>query len=368
MDSDIAKEHTGAPRPADDQAWLQTLTEEERAQAQTLAAHLDIMDSASVAVFGYETQEEISSFSDQVLSYIRTKDGGYAGQMLSELMLKIKEVNIETLSSKKGFASKLPVFGTLFDRAKRVLAQYQKVGVQLEEITARLDEARMQLMKDNVMLDTFYKKNVAHFKQLALYIAAGQLKLQELKERVIPELQQEASNTTDPVKAQELSDMIQCTGRFEKKVHELIVSRTIAIQTAPQLRLIQNNNQMLAEKIQSSILTTIPLWKNQIAIAVSLFRQGKALELQREVTNATNELLLQNSELLKSNNADIVRENEKGVVEVDTLKRVHANLIATLEDTIRIQKEGSAQRKQAETDIARLEAELKNKIGELAGK
>jgi uncharacterized protein YaaN involved in tellurite resistance len=160
--------------------------------------------------------------------------------------------------------------------------------------------------------------------------------------------------------------VLQFAQRFEKKIHDLTLSRTIAIQTAPQLRLIQNNNQMLVEKIQSSILNTIPLWKNQIVIAISLFRQKKALELQREVSKATNDLLLKNSELLKTNNTEIVQENEKGIVEIETLKKVHANLISTLEDTLRIQEEGRSKRKAAESEIAKMELELKNKISEIA--
>lgn len=342
------------------------LSPDDEARAKELAKQINIEDSSTIVQFGVQPQQEISRFSDQVLDHIRAKDGGFAGQIITELMLKIKDVDVESLSSSQSFAAKIPLIGGLFDRAKRVLAQYQKVGSQIEQITSRLDEARMQLMKDNTILDAFYKKNVEHFQQLTVYIAAGNLKAQELETKVVPELQAQVAISNDPAEVQRLNDVLQFTQRFEKKIHDLTLSRTIAIQTAPQLRLIQNNNQMLVEKIQSSILNTIPLWKNQIVIAISLFRQKKALELQREVSKATNDLLLKNSELLKTNNTEIVQENEKGIVEIDTLKKVHANLISTLEDTLRIQEEGRSKRKAAESEIAKMELELKNKISEIA--
>jgi uncharacterized protein YaaN involved in tellurite resistance len=245
---------------------------------------------------------------------------------------------------------------------KKFIAQYEKVSVHIERIIGELDKARVTLLKDISMLDSMYETNLQYLRNLDYYIAAGMVKLKELQEKTLPELKAKAEASNDPKDTQRLQDFSQAMNRFEKKIHDLKLSRLIAIQTAPQLRLIQGNNQALVEKIQSSILNTIPLWKNQIVIAVSLFRQKKSLELQKEVSKTTNELLAKNSELLKQSSIDIAKENERGIVEVETLKKVNQDLITTIEETLKIQAEGRTKRQAAESEIIRLEGELKTTL------
>jgi uncharacterized protein YaaN involved in tellurite resistance len=225
----------------------------------------------------------------------------------------------------------------------------------------------MTLLRDITMLDQLYEKNLEYLKDLDLFIAAGIMKLEELRAARLPELEAAAKASNDPADAQKLNDFNQFLVRFEKKLHDLKLSRMIAIQTAPQVRLIQNNDQALVEKIQSSILTTIPLWKNQIVIAISLLRQRKALGVQKAVTDATNELLTKNSEMLKAGSVAVAAETERGIVEIETLKKVNDDLISTIEETIRIQEDGKAKRAQAETELRQLESDLKNKLAAIRG-
>jgi uncharacterized protein YaaN involved in tellurite resistance len=228
-----------------------------------------------------------------------------------------------------------------------------------------LDRAKLQLIRDITTLDTMYEKNLDYLKQLDIYIMAGSLKLKDLNDKVMPELKEKAQRTGDAMDAQRVKDMAELISRFEKKIHDLKLSRMIAIQSAPQIRLIQNNDQTLVEKIQSSIMNTIPLWKNQIAIAITMLRQQSALRLQRDVTNATNNLLARNSEMLKTSSIDIARENERGIVDIETLKKVNEDLIITLEETLKIQQEGREKRAQVEIELKTMENDIKNKLMEL---
>jgi len=225
-----------------------------------------------------------------------------------------------------------------------------------------LDKSKMQLLKDITLLDYLFEKNLEYLGNLNYYIMAGTLKLKEISEKVIPEMQVKVKETNDPVDAQKLNDLIQMANRFEKKIHDLKLSRMVSLQTAPQIRLIQNNNQVLVEKIQSSILNTIPLWKNQIVIAISLLKQKNALAVQKEVTDTTNTLLQKNAEMLKTGSIDLARETERGVVDIETLKKVNVELIATIDETLNIQKEGRLKRQQAEAELATIEKELKQKL------
>jgi uncharacterized protein YaaN involved in tellurite resistance len=234
--------------------------------------------------------------------------------------------------------------------------------VQIEKIVAELEKARMNLLRDITLLDGMYARNLEFLQELDLYIAAGELKLVELREEVLPQLKSRAESSQDALEAQKLQDFQQFLARFEKKLHDLKLSRMVSIQTAPQLRLIQSNDQALVEKIQSSLLSTIPLWKNQIVIAISLFRQKKAVELQKEVSRTTNELLTRNIELLKQNSLEVARESERGIVELETLQKVNTDLISTIEETLKIHQEGREKRRLAEAELSRLEAELKARL------
>jgi uncharacterized protein YaaN involved in tellurite resistance len=225
----------------------------------------------------------------------------------------------------------------------------------------------MDLLKDIGLFDIMFDHNKEYFKELEVYIVAGELKVKELADKIIPEMKRKAEGSEDPMVSQQVNDMVQMTNRFEKKVHDLKLSKTISMQMAPQIRLVQNNNRILVDKIQTSILNTIPLWKNQIIIAMGIFKQTKALKMQQEVDKTTNELLLKNSQMLKETTASVVSIGEKGIVEIETLKKVNADLIATLEETITIQEKGKAARKSAEAELIKIESELKNKLVEMKG-
>lgn len=340
---------------------INSLTEEQRQRVQEIIKDIDVEDSQFVLQYGLGAQNQIASFADNVLNEVRAKDGGQVGEILTDLMIKVKEIDVDGVSG-KGFMSRIPFVGGMVDSTKKFAARYQKLGTEIEKIVEELDKSRMNLLKDITLLDYMFDKNLEYLGSLNYYIIAGTLKLQEMNEKIIPEMQQKVQNTNDPIEAQKLNDLLQLVNRFEKKIHDLKLSRMIALQTAPQIRLIQNNNQVLVEKIQSSILNTIPLWKNQIVIALSLYRQKKALEVQREVTETTNDLLRRNSEMLKESTIGIAKENERGIVDIETLKKVNGDLISTIEETLKIQQEGKEKRKQAEVELANIEKELKDKL------
>ena len=243
--------------------------------------------------------------------------------------------------------------------------QYEKLEVQVDKIEGKLDEARMEMLKDIGMLDSMYEKNLSYFRQLQLYIVAGEEKMRELKEETIPALRKEAEESGDPMNAQVVKDFEDTVGQFEKKLHDLKISRTIAIQTAPQLRLVQNNDKLLADKIQTAIQETIPLWKSQMVMALGLYRQQEALKLQRDITDATNQLLLKNSEKLKQNTLDVARESERGIVDIETLKKANENLISTMNEAVKIQQDGRKKRQEAEAELEKLEQDIRRSL--LAG-
>lgn len=342
-------------------------TEEDLKKVEEIKNQIDIQDSNTILQYGMGTQTRISSTADNILGQVRAKDTRYVGEMLTDMVKKVKDLNVDSLSTDKSFFSKIPVLGSLFDEAKKFLTKYDKLSVQIEKLVGELDKARMNLLKDVTVLDSLFDENLENFRELNFYIYAGFLKLQELEEKVLPTLKAKAEESKDPMDAQKYNDFKQLVNRFEKKLHDLKLSKTVSLQTAPQLRIIQSNNQVLAEKIQSSVFNTIPLWKNQIIIAISLFRQHKALEIQKEIAATTDELLRRNAELLKESSIDIAKESEKGIVQIETLKKVNADLISTLEETIRIHDEGKAKREEAAKEMARIESELKQKLLELKG-
>lgn len=339
-----------------EQVDLSKLTPEERARVEELAADIDIQDAQAIVQFGVGAQSNISQFSDSVLNEVRNKDAGEAGEILGELMLKVKNTGVDD------FIAKVPVIGKMTAKVKKFLNRFEKTGAEMEAIIDELEKTRMQLLKDITLLDTLYAKNLEYLHDLDLLILAGKYKIQKLKDEVLPVLTKKATESGDPLDAQKLNDFNQMLNRFDKKVHDLVLSRMIAIQTGPQIRLIQNNNQILVEKIQSSILNTIPLWKNQIVIAVSLFRQKKALEQQQQISKTTNDLLKANSELLKTTSVETAREAERGIVELQTLKKVNDDLIQTVEEVIQIQKTGREKRREVEAELQVLEKDLKDRL------
>ena len=339
---------------------LTKFTPEEKTQIETIKNQINLDDSQAIITYGVGAQREISTFADNILGEIRNKDSGYVGEILTDLVTHIKKVDVNGLEQKGGFFSRL--FSSFSNTVKRFIASYEKLSVQIEKIVDQLDNARMQLLRDITLLDTMFGKNQEYRKNLEHYIAAGQLKIQEMQTTILPQLRAKAEETKDSLDAQRYNDFSQTLNRFEKKVYDLELSRTISIQTSPQIRLIQNGNQALVEKIQSSILNTIPLWKNQMVIAITLLRQRNSLALQQQVTKTTNELLTKNSELLKQGTIDIAKESERGIVEIETLKKVNNDLISTIEETLKIQAEGKAKRQQAEGELVRIETDLKTKL------
>lgn len=341
------------------------MSPENRQKVLDIASQINISDSQSIIQYGGLAQSDISKFSDSILDQIRAKDSGEVGEVLTDLLGKVQDVNIDAIDpQQKGFSlSKL--FGGVKRETQKFIARYDKISIQIEKIIDQLDRAKLQLIRDITSLDMMYEKNLDYLKQLDIFIMAGSLKLKELNDKVLPQLKEKAVQTSDAVDAQKVKDMAELISRFEKKLHDLKLSRMISIQTAPQIRLIQNNDQTLVEKIQSSIVNTIPLWKNQIAIAITMLRQQSALGLQRDVTNTTNDLLTRNSEMLKTSSIEIARENERGIVDIESLKKVNEDLIITLEETLKIQQDGRVRRSQAEVELKTMEEDIRRKLLEM---
>jgi uncharacterized protein YaaN involved in tellurite resistance len=342
------------------------LSPEEQSRAREIAKSIDIQDTQAVLAFGSQAQSKIAGFADTMLNQVRAKDAGYVGQVLTDLVVAVKDVRVDSLNPDSGL-SKIPFLGGLVNAFRRFIARYEKLSVQIEKIIAELETARMNLLKDITLLDSLYKRNMEYLKDLDIFISAGMIRLEELKAGVLPELQAKAQASDDPLDAQKLQDFLQFVNRFEKKLHDLKLSRMVAIQTVPQIRLIQNNNQALVEKIQSSIMNTIPLWKNQIIIAITIFRQKKALDIQNEVTDTTNELLQKNSAMLKDSTVGVAKASERGIVDVETLKKVNSDLITTIEDVLKIQEDGKRKRAEAEVELIRMENDLKQKLKDVRG-
>jgi uncharacterized protein YaaN involved in tellurite resistance len=340
------------------------LSDEERKRVDEIKQTVDVTDSQMVVQYGLPAQNKLSTFADSLLSDVRTKNTGDAGEALTELLVKVKELDVDGLSAGSP-SSRIPLVGRFLDSFKRFSVRYQKLSTNIDRLVNSLERARMALLKDVTVLDKMYELNLDYLRQLDLYIAAGDEILDDLQTKKLPAIEVEARTSQDPMVAQQLTDFRNAVARFERRLHDLKLTRMIAIQTAPQVRLIQNNDQNLVEKIQSSILNTVPLWKNQIVIAISLYRQQQALALQKEITDTANELLAKNAELLKTGSGKVAREVERGIVDLETLKKVNDDLIATLEETVRIQEEGHQKRLAAEGELTRMQGELKQRLVEL---
>ena len=341
-------------------AQVEELSPEQRVRVEEVKNSIDLIDSQAVLQYGVGAQRNISSFSDNILTQVRSRDSGYVGELMSDLVLKVKEVDVDGLD--EGFLDKLPFLKNASRAVKKFMQRYEKLEVQIDRIEQQLDQARMQMLKDITMFDGLYEKNLEYFRELQIYIAAGEEKLKELQEIPLPQLHAEATAKGDAMSAQVVRDFEDTVNRFEKKIHDLKLSKAVAIQTAPQIRLIQNNDKMLVDKIQTAILSTIPLWKSQIVIALGLHRQESVLKMQRSVSDATNTLLTKNAELLRQNSTEVARESERGIVDLETLKKVNADLISTIEETIKIQQEGRAARQNAETELLSIEQKLKEAL------
>lgn len=339
---------------------VETLSPEQRSRVEQIRDGINLMDTQTAIVYGVGAQRDIAGFSEQILTKVRNKDSGYVGELMSDLVIKVKEVGVDELDD--GFLDKIPFINNAARALKKFIQRYEKLEVQIDQIEHELEQARMAMLKDITVFDGLFEKNLEYFRDLQVYIVAGEEKLAELRDQTIPALRAEAQAKGDAMSAQVVRDFEDTVNRFEKKVHDLKLSKTIAIQTAPQIRLIQNNDKVLVDKIQTAILSTIPLWKSQIVIALGLERQKNVLELQRSVTDATNELLTKNAELLRQNSVDVARESERGVVDLETLKKVNSDLITTIEETIKIQRQGREARLDAERELAGIEDQLKQTL------
>ncbi|MCB5935723.1 toxic anion resistance protein [Caldibacillus thermoamylovorans] len=345
---------------------IETLPDEDKQRAYQLANQIDPKNQTSISLYGTQAQSKLMNFSSTMLDHVKSGNIGEIGEIITDLMKKLDQVNPDELQvEKRNIFSRM--FGKMSRSVNEILARYQKTGAQIDRITVRLEHCKNTLIKDNTLLDQMYEKNKEYFQALNIYIAAGEVKLEELHTKLIPELKRKAEQSGDQMAYQEVNDMIQFADRLEKRLHDLKLSRQITIQSAPQIRMIQNTNQTLMEKIQTSITTAIPLWKNQIAIALTLLRQQKAVEAQKQVSQTTNDLLLKNSEMLKTNSIEVAKENERGIVDIETLKKTQENLVSTLEETLRIQAEGRAKRHQAEQELVTMEEQLKQKLLEIRG-
>lgn len=339
---------------------VEELTPAERAEVEKIKEGLDLTDSAAIIDFGTTAQKNIADFSDSILCNVRAKDSGYVGELLGELLTNVK--SFEPKSSDGGFLKKLPLVSSLVGKAETMMQGYEKVSVQVEKVKTSLQKARMLMMKDVTMLDTLFAKNLEYFKTLELYIRAGEEKMQEMREVTLPKLRAQAAASSDPMAAQVVSDFESSVERFEKKVHDLKISKMISIQTAPQIRLIQNNDKVLIDRVQSAIYNSIPLWKNQMVIALGLANQKKVLEMQHSVNEMTNDLLKKNAEMLKIGTIETAKENERSIVDIETVRKVNDDLVTTIEETLKIQQDGRTKRRAAEAELVELEGRLKKAL------
>ncbi|MBR6012541.1 MAG: toxic anion resistance protein [Selenomonadaceae bacterium] len=339
---------------------VEALTPAEVQKVQSIKDSINLMDSSTPLTFGAPAQKEIAQFSDSILNKVRTKDSGQVGELLTDLVAKVKGFDV---TEKKGsFLSSLPIIGSLVNKAEDIKNGYDKLSTHVDRIQQGLENSKIKLLEDVTMFDTLYEKNLSYFKDLQLYIRAGEEKLEEMRTVTLPKLKAQAAEKNDPMAVQVVNDFEQSVDRFEKKVHDLKISKTLAIQTAPQIRLIQNNDRVLIDRVQSAIYHTIPLWKNQMVIALGLTHQKEVIEMQRAVTDATNDLLKRNAEMLKQNSVETAKANERGIVDVETVKKVNEDLISTIEETMRIQQEGRQRRAAAEKELVAIEGRLKEAL------
>ena len=338
------------------------LTEADLRAVEEFSEKIDLTDSGIILQYGAACQKKIASFSDSALEGVRTKDLGAAGDMIADLMTELKGFSVEEESG--GF---LGFFKKAGNEVTRLKARYDKAEVNVNKITEVLEGHQNQLLTDIVMLDKMYEMNLGYFKELTMYIMAGKKKLEKERATTLPEMKAAAEASGQAQDAQAANDFAAMCDRFEKKLHDLELTRTVSIQMAPQIRLIQNGDTLMAEKIQSTINNTIPLWKNQMVLALGMANSQQAMDAQAAVNALTNELLAKNAETLKEGAIAIATESEKSIVDIETVKYTNEQLIATLDEVIRIQEEGRQKRRAAEAEIGRIEAELKSKLLDIRG-
>ena len=338
------------------------LSEEEKKAIEEFNNKIDVSDAAQVLQFGSAAQNKISEFSDSILENVKTKNTGEVGDLLADLVSQIKSFDNDISGSDKGLAK---IFSNAKRQLDKIIAKYNKIDNNIDAIENGLEKDKLQMLKDITIFDTMYEKNLEYFKEISLYIIAGERKLEELRTVELPKLQAQAEASGEQMDAQKVADMENTINRFEKKIYDLKTTRLISIQMAPQIRLLQNNEAELVEKIQSSITNTIPLWKNQIVLALGINNAKKALKNEQAVSKLTNEMLKKNSETLKQGSIDIAEESEKAIIDIETLQKTNQDLIETIDTVIEIHKNGRIKRQEAEKELETLEKELKQKMLEI---
>ena len=348
--------------PSQEPAWDDTmLSAEERRMVEEFTNQIDLHNSNIVLQYGAGTQKKMAYFSEKALENVQTKDLGEIGDLITGVVTELKGFDAE---EERGF---LGFFKKSTQKLSVLKTKYDKAETNVNKIVKILEGHQVQLLKDSAILDKMYEQNKVYFKELSMYILAGKRKLEQVRRTELPALLEKANRSGLPEDAQEAKDLDSLCNRFEKKIHDLELTRMISIQTAPQIRLVQNNDTIMVEKIQSTIVNTIPLWKSQMVIAMGVEHSAQAAQAQREVTDLTNDLLRKNAEKLKMATIETAKESERGVVDMETLRITNESLITTLDEVMRIQKEGREKRREAEVEIQRLEGELKKKLLQLQG-
>lgn len=339
------------------------LSQEEKDAIEEFNKKINVEDATQVLQYGAKAQTKISQFSDSVLEDVKTRSTGEVGELLADLVGEIRSFDSDIANTNKTGLGKL--FNSAKKQLEKLIAGYDKIEVNIDKIEASLEKHRLQMLKDITIFDTMYEKNLEYFKELSLYIIAGEKKIEELRNVTLPELQKKAQESGEQLDAQKVNDMENMINRFEKKIYDLKTTRIISIQMAPQIRLLQNNEAELVEKIQGSLTNTIPLWKNQMVLALGINNAKQAIGAQKAVTDLTNSMLQKNSEILKQGSIEIAEESERAIVDVATLQKTNKDIIDTLDQVIQIHENGRVKRQEAEVELANIEKELKEKMIEL---
>ena len=356
---EFEKKEEVIPKKQTQKEEVPVLTPEEQKMVNDFAAKIDIENTNQILQYGAGTQKKMADFSDTALENVKTQDLGEIGELISNVVGELKDFNVQEEGKFFGF------FRKQTSKMENLKNKYDKAQVNVEKITDSLQQHQVRLMKDSAMLDKMYEQNLNYFKELTMYILAGKKKLEETRNGKLAEMKNKAALSGLPEDAQAARDLDEKCSRFEKKLHDLELTRTIAMQTAPQIRLIQNNDTVMVEKIQTTIVNTIPLWKSQMVLALGIAHSAEAAQAQRQVTDITNELLRKNAETLHMATVETAKESERGIVDLETLQKTNADLIQTLDDVMRIQMEGRQKRQAAEMEMHRMEEELKRKLLEI---
>ena len=356
---ELEKKEEVIPKKQTQKEEVPVLTPEEQKMVNDFAAKIDIENTNQILQYGAGTQKKMADFSDTALENVKTQDLGEIGELISNVVGELKDFDVQEEGKFFGF------FRKQTSKIENLKNKYDKAQVNVEKITDSLQQHQVRLMKDSAMLDKMYEQNLNYFKELTMYILAGKKKLEETRTGKLAEMKNKAALSGLPEDAQAARDLDEKCSRFEKKLHDLELTRTIAMQTAPQIRLIQNNDTVMVEKIQTTIVNTIPLWKSQMVLALGIAHSAEAAQAQRQVTDITNELLRKNAETLHMATVETAKESERGIVDLETLQKTNADLIQTLDDVMRIQMEGRQKRQAAEMEMHRMEEELKRKLLEI---